>query len=373
MGCASSTSAEAAAAPDVDVLNIDDVDDDDDDLAGVLDALYDELDMEPTAVYRSPEVGEPPLSKCAFDMKLVSTLTKKGHHSHANQDSGLVCWPFNDTHEQALLCIFDGHGKESERVSSWAVGGDVGDNVDGIHSRLEARPAQLDADPSKCLIDTLIAMDRDLIRHPDLGGVAFAAGSTATVCYFRGERLHVACTGDSRAVLGRVDASGNLDAIDLTADHRPDLKEEKARIVKAGGKVTAASKSGGARVWANGEGGLAVSRSLGDARLKSHGVIPDPQVKELTLKPPKPGTSAAEHARAEGDHFVIVASDGVWEMVTSQQACACVLKHRSAKDATKALVKLAQAKWKRTKEGYRDDITCTVAMLPFYGGPSMVV
>ena len=32
----------------------------------------------------------------------------------------MCCFPFNGTHNQALLCVFDGHGQAGERVSSGA-------------------------------------------------------------------------------------------------------------------------------------------------------------------------------------------------------------------------------------------------------------
>ena len=46
-------------------------------------------------------------------------------------------------------------------------------------------------------------MDKDLLSSPDLGQTARAAGTTSNVLYFKGNSLWVACSGDSRAVMGQ--------------------------------------------------------------------------------------------------------------------------------------------------------------------------
>jgi len=104
--------------------------------------------------------------------------------------------------------------------------------------------------------------------------------------------------------------------------------------------------------------GLAMSRSLGDGEAKGHGVIPDPEIKVVTLNP-------AKSMSADGDAFVVVASDGIWEFISSQQACDVVAGHTSAREACDELVRLAEQRWKEEEGSYRDDITCIVVFLPF--------
>ena len=102
-------------------------------------------------------------------------------------------------------------------------------------------------------------------------------GTTSTVAYMRGAEVYVACSGDSRAVLGTI-SGGKVLAADLSRDHKPDHPEEMARIVAAGGTVSPPGDNNRpARVWANGRVGLAMSRSLGDGLCKQCGVIPDPE------------------------------------------------------------------------------------------------
>jgi protein phosphatase 2C family protein 2/3 len=202
-------------------------------------------------------------------------------------------------------------------------------------------------------------MDQDLLSHSSLGLVARGAGTTSNVLYFKGSKMYVACSGDSRAVMGRGKLGGKTEAIDLSVDHKPDLPLEKRRIEAAGGVVSLPGPRGlpPSRVWVNGRVGLAMSRSIGDGEAKTHGVVPNPEIKVFDLNPAQ--------GKAEGDKFVIVASDGVWEFIESDEACQIVLKHRNATDACAALVHEAAARWKRFEGSYRDDITCIVTFLPF--------
>ncbi|ESQ35043.1 hypothetical protein EUTSA_v10007386mg [Eutrema salsugineum] len=119
-------------------------------------------------------------------------------------------------------------------------------------------------------------------------------GSTAVVALVCSSHIIVSNCGDSRAVLLRGKAS-----MPLSVDHKPDREDEYARIERAGGKVI---QWQGARV----SGVLAMSRSIGDEYLEPY-VIPDP---EVTFMP-----------RAREDECLILASDGLWDVISNQDAC----------------------------------------------------
>ncbi|KAL7096026.1 hypothetical protein ACP275_10G058500 [Erythranthe tilingii] len=121
-----------------------------------------------------------------------------------------------------------------------------------------------------------------------------SVGSTAVVAVVCSTHIIIANCGDSRAVLYR----GKVQ-IPLTIDHKPNSEDECTRIEAAGGKVI---KWDGYRV----SGFLAVSRSIGDRYLRPY-VIADPQV---MLVP-----------RAREDECLILASDGLWDVMTNQEAC----------------------------------------------------
>ncbi|KAG2319279.1 hypothetical protein Bca52824_012492 [Brassica carinata] len=119
-------------------------------------------------------------------------------------------------------------------------------------------------------------------------------GSTSVVAVVFPTHIFVANCGDSRAVLCR-----GKTAIPLSTDHKPDREDEAARIEAAGGKVI---RWNGARVF----GVLAMSRSIGDRYLKPS-IIPDPEVTAVR--------------RVREDDCLILASDGVWDVMTDEEAC----------------------------------------------------
>ncbi|CAA0812983.1 Protein phosphatase 2C 3 [Striga hermonthica] len=126
------------------------------------------------------------------------------------------------------------------------------------------------------------------------GRAVSATGSTAVVAVVGEEEVVVANCGDSRAVLCRGGA-----AVQLSEDHKPDRADEVERIEGCGGMVI---NWNGARVI----GVLATSRSIGDYYLKPY-VIPDPEVQVIS--------------RTSSDEFLILASDGLWDVVTNELAC----------------------------------------------------
>jgi serine/threonine protein phosphatase PrpC len=150
------------------------------------------------------------------------------------------------------------------------------------------------------------------------------AGSTGTVALLRRDRCVVANVGDSRAVLCR--ASGA--AVDLSPDHRP-----SGRAVAAQAEIARVAATG---AWvADGRvmGVLAVSRAFGDWEFKegrkefldggaAQGLWAATAAEGRTLtSPPVIATpDVNEIALEEGDQFVLIASDGLWDYTSSAQA-----------------------------------------------------
>lgn len=119
-------------------------------------------------------------------------------------------------------------------------------------------------------------------------------GTTAVVALVCSSHIIVANCGDSRAVLCR-----GKEAIALSVDHKPNREDEYERIEAAGGKVI---QWNGHRVF----GVLAMSRSIGDRYLKPS-IIPDPEVMFVP--------------RAKEDECLILASDGLWDVMTNEEVC----------------------------------------------------
>ena len=100
--------------------------------------------------------------------------------------------------------------------------------------------------------------------------------------------IYCANIGDSRVTIA-TEVGGQLVAKALTDDHKPDLPEEKARIVAKGGRVFAVRYDDGIdgppRVWLGHMDvpGLAMSRSLGDKIAHDAGVSSEPAFTQHTL------------------------------------------------------------------------------------------
>ncbi|XP_010937974.1 probable protein phosphatase 2C 6 [Elaeis guineensis] len=119
-------------------------------------------------------------------------------------------------------------------------------------------------------------------------------GSTAVVAVICSSHIIIANCGDSRAVLCR-----GKQAVPLSVDHKPNREDEYARIEAEGGKVI---QWNGYRVF----GVLAMSRSIGDQYLKPW-IIPVP---EVTIVP-----------RTKEDDCLILASDGLWDVMSNEEVC----------------------------------------------------
>ncbi|XP_019161909.1 PREDICTED: probable protein phosphatase 2C 50 [Ipomoea nil] len=119
-------------------------------------------------------------------------------------------------------------------------------------------------------------------------------GTTAVVAIVCSSHIIVANCGDSRAVLCR-----GKEPMALSVDHKPNREDEYARIEAAGGKVI---QWNGHRVF----GVLAMSRSIGDRYLKPW-IIPDPEVMFIP--------------RTKDDDCLILASDGLWDVMTNEEVC----------------------------------------------------
>ena len=89
------------------------------------------------------------------------------------------------------------------------------------------------------------------------------AGSCALVSFYhsQSQQLKVACTGDSRAVLGRRNKSGKWEGIDLSVDQNGSNADEVARLQKQHPNEPEMIKDG--RLLK-----LAVTRAFGDSRWK---------------------------------------------------------------------------------------------------------
>jgi len=287
----------------------------------------------------------------AHNLVSFSGISVKGHApaqpDKQNQDSIIMRQlPVNEHCEgEILLAVFDGHGEQGHLVSQH-----FRRRVPG----LLAASSALAAHPGRAMREALLTAEREIID--DVSVDTTLSGSTGVMTLLRGNKLVVANVGDSRAIFGRASENGDVVAVDISKDHKPDDDAEQARIQEAGGRVFAIKFDDGidgpARVWLSYADmpGLAMSRSLGDTIAKEAGVVSEPDLFDVEVQ--------------ADDRFYVVASDGLFEFMSSQEVVDIVAKHmRPVPDpeaAIKALVAEAHKRW-RLHEPVIDDTSIIVA------------
>ncbi|VFQ86503.1 unnamed protein product [Cuscuta campestris] len=132
--------------------------------------------------------------------------------------------------------------------------------------------------------------------HSDFSGPT--SGSTACAAIIRGNHLVVANAGDSRCVISRKGQAYNL-----SRDHKPELEVERERILKAGGFIHHGRVNGS----------LNLARAIGDMEFKQNKFLPA----ERQIITANPDINTVE--LCEDDDFMVLACDGVWDCMSSQQ------------------------------------------------------
>ncbi|KAK9282318.1 hypothetical protein L1049_005232 [Liquidambar formosana] len=125
--------------------------------------------------------------------------------------------------------------------------------------------------------------------HSDFHGPT--SGSTACVAIIRNNHVTVANAGDSRCVISRKGQAYNL-----SRDHKPDLENEKERILKAGGFIQCGRVNGS----------LNLSRAIGDVEFKQNKFLPA----ENQIVTANPDINTVE--LCDDDEFLVLACDGIW-------------------------------------------------------------
>lgn len=218
---------------------------------------------------------------------------------------------------QSFFGVFDGHGGSS--VSRYCASRMPQVFAQRLHD------TQKNFDMSKLWWDTYSSVDTELGQKVD-GADADCEGTTAaTVFVYLRENawvVSVANVGDSQCLLCDVSTH---DTTWLTRSHRPTDETETTRVKEAGGKITGE----GAKRRLNGR--LALTRTLGDHFMKktTKGLISSPHVNtELTFG-------------VYSKPVLVLASDGLWDVVTKEAAKDVLLRPVSAQDMANDLLKLA--------------------------------
>ncbi|XP_054798616.1 protein phosphatase 2C 53-like [Prosopis cineraria] len=205
------------------------------------------------------------------------------------------CWSQQTIH---FCGVYDGHG--GSQVANYCrdrIHLALAEEIEFVKDGLISGSIKPDCQNQweKAFANCFLKVDAEVGGNTNFGVIApETVGSTAVVAIICSSHIIVANCGDSRAVLCR-----GKEPMALSVDHKPNRDDEYARIEATGGKVI---QWNGHRVF----GVLAMSRSIGDRYLKPW-IIPEP---EVTFIP-----------RAKDDECLILASDGLWDVMTNEEAC----------------------------------------------------
>ncbi|KAL7086956.1 hypothetical protein ACP275_13G035400 [Erythranthe tilingii] len=238
----------------------------------------------------------------------------KGKTHHAMEDCLVSEFKILDDKELGLFAIFDGHmGHDVARYLQ----GNLFDNI--------LNQNEFWSNTGSALKNAYLATDKEILEQSFRLG---KGGSTAvTAILMNGQTLVVANVGDSRAVICKKGV-----AKQLSVDHEP--SKEKKLIESKGGFV---SNIPGDVPRVDGQ--LAVARAFGDKSLKRH----------LSSEP-----DIAVEIIDDDVEFLILASDGLWKVMSNQEAVESIRNMKDSHSAAKHLCDEAVAR--RSK----DDISCIV-------------
>ncbi|KAK9269484.1 hypothetical protein L1049_001259 [Liquidambar formosana] len=286
-----------------------------------------------------------------------SYLSQRGYYpdalDKANQDSFCIYTPFGTNPDDNFFGVFDGHGEFGAQCSQFVKrklcenllrnSRFHGDAVEACHAAFLTTNSQLHAD----------SLDDSM------------SGTTAITVLVRGRTIYVANSGDSRAVIAERRGK-ELVAVDLSIDQTPFRNDELERVKLCGARVLTLDQIEGLKnpdvqCWGTEEAddgdpprlwvpngmypGTAFTRSLGDSIAETIGVVATPEIVVLEL--------TADHP------FFVLASDGVFEFLSSQAVVDMVAKFKDPRDACAAIVAESYRLWLQF-ETRTDDITVIV-------------
>ena len=300
--------------------------------------------------------------KCMHDL---SKTGLSGDDKKVNQDNYFIFKNFVQGFDNIFMGVCDGHGYYGHEVSGY-----IKENLpmDLNHLIKTKKLNVLRDDLSSTIKTAFILENKSLLRNRQID--SDLSGSTCISIIYTPQKLIIANIGDSRCVLGKCIEKENFEekdeiigekrnknyrwvAVNLSTDHKPTIPEEAERILKVGGRIRPMKDEDGEfigppRVYMKDKDmpGLAMTRSFGDYFGSTAGVISEPEVSEYYFKPE--------------DKFIVLASDGLFEFMESQEVVDIIKDYYDKNDIVgccEYLYKESTRKWIQEEEDTIDDIT----------------
>ena len=298
-------------------------------------------------------------NKCHKKIKELLPYTHVGFDGEEpkenNQDNYFIYKNFMNKKKYIYMSVCDGHGVEGHFVSDFIkeiLPYDMSENLKffNILTDNEKEKEKI----FDVIKETFINANEKLVSNEEINSLF--SGSTCVSVIYTPEKLIVPNIGDSRAVLGRLinKETNEYKAIELSRDHKPTEKDEEKRILENDGRIQPFIEDGEfvgpQRVWIKEDEvpGLAMTRSFGDRMAATVGVISEPEIKEYIFNP--------------NDKFMIIASDGIWEFISSQE-CINIIKefynNNDIKGCCEFLYQESSKRWLKEEEVI-DDTTMII-------------
>ena len=283
--------------------------------------------------------------RCIHD---ISKTGLSGEEKKVNQDRYFIFHNFVSGYENIFMGVLDGHGYYGHEVSEY-----IKENLPmDLNRVLKTKKLNILKDDLSDIIKQTFEMENNsLLRNKQID--SNLSGSTCVSVIYTPEKLIIANLGDSRCVLGKKIENDKWKAVNLTTDHKPSVPEEAERIKSYGGRIRPMKDEDGnfigpLRVYMKERDipGLAMTRSFGDYYASTAGTISIPEISEYYFVPE--------------DKFLILASDGLFEFIESDEVVNIVSDYYEKNDivgCSEFLYKESYRKWIYEEEDTVDDIT----------------
>ncbi|XP_009120903.1 protein phosphatase 2C 70 isoform X1 [Brassica rapa] len=250
---------------------------------------------------------------------------RRGGRELPMEDVCYYKWPLSGANKFGLFCVCDGHGGAGAAQSAIKIIPEVLANI--LSDSLKKEKVLSQGDASDVLRDVLVKTEARLDDHQ-------YEGCTATVLLVwkdNEEHLFAQCAnlGDSACVI-----NNDGRCVQMTEDHRVTSLTERRRIQEAG--LSLRDKE--TRIF-----GINLARMLGDkfpkqqdARFSAEPYISEPLRIDQSNK----------------DAFAVLASDGLWDVVSPKKAVQLVLQMREKESSAEKIANglLNEARVMRTKD-----------------------
>ena len=237
-------------------------------------------------------------------LEVFSKEFQNENYNDYMEDVILVNENFNNKTNTHLFAIFDGHGSDKSAIyCKENFPKHLTNLISAKHSKFDPNKATIEEN----FIKAFKTIDDEIEK---IGYYDF--GNTATIVYIVDKKLYCANVGDSKCILVSKRNFKRLSYEDKCID-----ENEKNRIINAGGEVTKKKLNGI----------LSVSRAFGDFFLKDYGLICEPHIIKNDI--------------CYDDKFCIIASDGIWDVITEEMVFNMTKKIDSAEELGNKILKLA--------------------------------